>query len=135
LLSPWQVKPPRIAEAAVQMECKLRSTYDVVNKCVQLHVVALPYCNCAAQLPVFAHAAFALSVDMCSAWLQLSKRYGVGSRVWHLLQGWQADGDHRHCRSGDGAPSGRGAHNADTSARWGVGISLSWLLTKLFSST
>lgn len=26
------VKPPRIAEAAVQMECKLRSTYDVVNK-------------------------------------------------------------------------------------------------------
>lgn len=28
-----QVKPPRIAEAAVQMECKLRSTYDVVNKC------------------------------------------------------------------------------------------------------
>lgn len=41
LLFATQVKVPRIAEAAVQMECKLRSTYDVVNKCA-LFVQSLP---------------------------------------------------------------------------------------------
>ncbi len=30
----WQVKPPRIAESAVQLECKLRHTYDVKNRSV-----------------------------------------------------------------------------------------------------
>ena len=28
-----QVEPPRVEEAAVQLECKLRHTYDVKNRC------------------------------------------------------------------------------------------------------
>lgn len=80
LLYATQVKVPRIAEAAVQMECKLRSTYDVVNKCalfVQSPPVYLYFC--------YKLGASVLSVINPGQQVSASVASSVWPSMWHWL--------------------------------------------------